>query len=275
MIWTPSSDRKTVVRAAAGRFFRPHGLTSAMDAERVALGPPGLGRQLVPGSAILNPLPGIPGVPVGTPLDFRSRPTLFTGADLMAILPAIRAGNPRASPTPIGRCSRFRSPSSRRAPNTAIFPADVPNPSAVHVNAGLQRELAPGMVLSADVVYRHFARRAAERRIDRREPLQQRSRSGHPRVRAGPSRPTPEPCAHAERSTSTSRRIVSPTRGCCFAPRSGSRSGWQILGSYAYSRNAGTNAGNGFNLDNWLQNTGPVPTDFTHVVNVAGVTRLP
>ena len=38
----------------------------------------------------------------------------------------------------------------------AIFPVEVPNPSAVHVNAGVQRELARGIVLSADVVYRHF-----------------------------------------------------------------------------------------------------------------------
>ena len=52
-------------------------------------------------------------------------------------------------------------------------------------------------------------------------------------------------------------------------------SGWQMRSSYAFSRNAGTNAGNGFNLDNWLQNTGPVPSDFTHVLNVSGVARLP
>ena len=51
--------------------------------------------------------------------------------------------------------------------------------------------------------------------------------------------------------------------------------GWHLRGSYALSRNAGTNAGNGFNLDNWLENTGPVSSDFTQVVNVAGVTRLP
>ena len=46
-------------------------LTSQMDAERMALGPPGLGRQPIPGSAIQNPLPGIAGVPIGTPMDFR------------------------------------------------------------------------------------------------------------------------------------------------------------------------------------------------------------
>src|SRR5262249_9648620 len=29
------------------------------------------------------------------------------------------------------------------------------------------------------------------------------------------------------------------------------------------------------NLDNWLQNRGPLSTDFTHILNFAGVTRLP
>jgi hypothetical protein len=33
--------------------------------------------------------------------------------------------------------------------------------------------------------------------------------------------------------------------------------------------------GNGFNLDNWLQNHGPLGNDYTHIVNLAGVTRLP
>jgi len=51
--------------------------------------------------------------------------------------------------------------------------------------------------------------------------------------------------------------------------------GFQVLGSYAFSSLTGTNPGNGFNLDNWLQNNGPLPTDFTHILNLAGVTRLP
>src|SRR5262249_25647759 len=60
---------------------------------------------------------------------------------------------------------------------------------------------------------------------------------------------------------------------------------FQVLGSYAYSSNKGTNssnvgnnrtsAGSGFNLDNWFENTGPLPTDFTHLLNIAGVLRLP
>ena len=56
--------------------------------------------------------------------------------------------------------------------------------------------------------------------------------------------------------------------------------GFQLLGSWAYSSNTGTNAGNdgtgnGFNLDDWLSNRGPLDSDFTHIVNLAGVVQLP
>jgi hypothetical protein len=84
VVWTAASDAKTVLRASAGRYYRPHGLTSSMDAERVALGARGLGRQNFAGSSIANPLLGVPGIPAGTSLDFRSVPTRFTGADLLA-----------------------------------------------------------------------------------------------------------------------------------------------------------------------------------------------
>ena len=48
-----------------------------------------------------------------------------------------------------------------------------------------------------------------------------------------------------------------------------------MLASYAYSRNVGANAGNGFNLENWLQNVGPTQNDLTHVANLSTVARLP
>jgi len=51
--------------------------------------------------------------------------------------------------------------------------------------------------------------------------------------------------------------------------------GFQALGSYAYSSNIGTSFRNGFNLDNWLQNTGPTDFDYTHIANVAAVAQLP
>ena len=51
--------------------------------------------------------------------------------------------------------------------------------------------------------------------------------------------------------------------------------GFQVLGSYAYSSNTGTNNGSGFNLYDWLQNTGPLQNDCTQILNIAGMTQLP
>ena len=274
IIWTPASNRKTVVRAAAGRYFRPHGLTSAMDAERVALGPPGLGRQPVPGSAILNPLPGIPGVPVGTPLEFRSTPTLFTGADLMAILPAIRAAQSQSLANADRTVQQIQITKQQGAPNTAIFPADVRNPSAVHVNAGLQRELAHGMVLSADAVYRRFLRVPQNGgSVD----VNHFNSVRGPVLRRCAADESSDPAALCSRGPINV--YVAPYRfsykGLLLRAEKRFSRGWQLLGSYAYSRNSGTNTGTGFDLENWLSNTGPSSNDLTHIVNVAGVAPLP
>jgi len=63
--------------------------------------------------------------------------------------------------------------------------------------------------------------------------------------------------------------------------------GFQILGSYAWSSNIGTpgtglvnpttggTTGPGLNLDNWHQTPAPLITDYTHVVNVSAVAKLP
>jgi hypothetical protein len=62
--------------------------------------------------------------------------------------------------------------------------------------------------------------------------------------------------------------------------------GFQMLGSYAWSRNVGTPGSGvsnpyasattvGFDLDNWHQTPGPLPTDYTQIANLAGVVRLP
>jgi hypothetical protein len=274
VIWTASSDRKTVVRAGAGHFYRPHGLTSQMDAERVALGPPGLGRQNFAGSSILNPIPGIPDVPVGTSLDFRNSPTLFTGADLMAIVPPIRAAQSQILANADRSVQQIQITKQQAAPNTAIFPADAPNPSAVHLNLGLQRELRRGMVLSADVVYRRFTHVPQNGgTIDVNHYTSVRGSV----IRGCTPAESTDPGALCSRGAINV--YVAPYRftykGLLLRAERRFSGGFQVLGSYAYSRNSGTNAGVGFNLENWLENTGPTPTDVTHVVNLAGVVRLP
>ena len=273
LIWTASADRRTIVRAAVGRFYRPHGLTGPMDAERVALGAPGLGRQSMTGRAILNVLPGVPGVPVGTPLEFRFSPTHFTGADLMAILPVVRVAQGQLQATDES-VQQIQITKQLAAANTAIFPADVPNPSAVHANAGLQRELLTGVVVSADVVYRHFAHVPQNGgAID----------LNHYHSVRGPVIRDCAPSEFSDPSALCSRGAINvyvapyqtTYKGLLVRAEKRFSDGWQFLGSYAYSKNSGINAGTGFNLEDWRRNTGPTSNDLTHIVNLSGVLRLP
>ena len=269
VVWTAASEGKTVLRASAGRYYRPHGLTSSMDAERVALGTPGLGRQNFAGSSIGNPLSAVPGIPAGTPLDFRSSPTRFTGADLMASLPAIRAtlAASLANADPALQQIQITKQAS-----PAIFPVDVPNPSAMHVNVGLQREVVPSVVLSADVVYRHSLH------------VPQNGGSidlNHFNAARGPAIPrctaveVDDP--HALCSRGPINVQVAPYKftykGLLMRAEKRYSNGFQFLGSYAYSRSTATHAGSGFNLDNWLENKGPAGP--MHILNLAASAQLP
>jgi Carboxypeptidase regulatory-like domain len=273
IVWAPFSDHKMTLHAGAGRFYGTQGLTSSMDAERVALGPAGLGRQNMPGSAILNPVGGVPGVPAGTPLDFTS-PTFFTGADLLTILPAIRAA---LSQTQSNAARTVQQIQISKQASPAIFPVGVPDRSAVHVNVGAQRELSDGLVLSMDLVYRHFVH----------VPLNGGSLDlNHFDSVRGPVIPrcsalipgqADDPAAQCSRGPINVQ--VAPYRftyrGLLLRAEKRLSNGFQLLGSYAFSRSSGTNAGAGFSLDNWLQNTGLASNDVTHLVNVGGALRLP
>ena len=144
----------------------------------------------------------------------------------------------------------------------------------MHVNVGLQRELGLGMVLSADLVYRRFANVPQNGgSID----VNHFNSLDGPVIRECAAAEATDPAALCSRGAFNV--YVAPYRftykGLLLRAEKRLSRGFQILGSYAFSTNTGTNPGNGFNLENWLQNTGPSPNDFTHLVNVAGVTRLP
>src|SRR5262249_40815437 len=101
-----------------------------------------------------NPLGGIQGVAVGTPLVFNGSPTLFTGADLMAILSPIRADQQQRL-TYTGDQS-VRAIQITKQAASGLYPVDVPTWSAQHLNFGFQRQIAHDFVINADFVYRHF-----------------------------------------------------------------------------------------------------------------------
>jgi len=274
-VWAPSADRKTVLRVGAGMFYDAL-ISPNLDPERAILGPPGLGLQTIPGSSILNPAAGIAGVPVGTPLNFPKTPSAFTGENLLSILPAIRTtlleGLSKADAT----VQAIQV--NKQAAGPGLFPADYKGPgSALEASGGLQREIVRDFVVSADFAYRHFLH------LDIGGVGQAGIDLNHYNNVHGP---VIAPCTEPQRndvqaicSLGPINVHVSPGRatykGLLLRAEKRLSRGFQALGSYAYSSTAGTNGGNGFNLDNWLQNTGPLATDIRHIFNVSAVAQLP
>jgi hypothetical protein len=271
--WTPSTDRKTVIRAGGGIFYDfQFGLN--LDAERAALGPAGEERQTFPGSSIGNPVPGIPGVPVGRPLDFSGStgPTFFTGANLMSALPVIRgsllqtlAGSDRSVP-PISVTKTF--------PGVGLSPMNVPRASSLHANVGVQRQVGKDFVVSADFIFRHFIHLG----IGNVDLNHFRSVRG-PVIRTCAGSEAHDPQALCSNGSIDVAELVGRAtyRGLAVRVERRFSRRLQFLASWAYSSNTGTSGAGvaGFNLDNWLQNRGPLSTDLTHIVNLSGVAHLP
>jgi hypothetical protein len=271
LAWSPSQDGKTVIRAGAGIFY-DYFTQQSLDPERALLGRPGLGRTSSAGTSILNPLPGIAGVPIGTPLDFKGSPTRFTGADLMAILSSVRADQEQKlayTGDPTVRSIQILKQGS-------LNPVNVPTASSQQVSIGAQRQVVRDFVVSGDFVYRHFIHQGLLADLNHFDSVRG---SAIPRC-VGAQKD--DPFALCSNGSINVLEAAARETYEGFLLRADKRfsHGFQLLGSWAYSKNTGTNAtgtgaGPGFSLDNWLQNRGPLTQDLTHIVNLAGVTQLP
>ncbi|MEP6963034.1 MAG: TonB-dependent receptor, partial [Acidobacteriota bacterium] len=152
LAWTPSRDLKTVLRMGAGMYYDLP-LASERLQERSTLGPRGTGRVVVDGSLIQNPIPGIPTVPLGRPLSFKTSPTQFTGSHLISILPSIRRaliqqfGDPANTDLSVRNIDVFKQ-------GIGIIADNFVAPYSLHFNVGVQHELARNWVVTADVVLR-------------------------------------------------------------------------------------------------------------------------
>lgn len=166
LAWAPAALAKSVIRAGAGLYYEPL-MSPGLDAERATLGPPGLGRQLFSGTPLRNILPAIPGVPVGTSLDFRN-PTLFTGADLMTILPVIRSGlvQSLAKADPTVQAVQL----TKQVSGTRVFPADYKTSSCVARQRRCSTRDRPRLRLERGFCLQAF--RASDPGAGRRQPLQ-------------------------------------------------------------------------------------------------------
>jgi hypothetical protein len=284
LAWAPSRNKRTVIHAGAGIYY-DFFFQNMIDTERALLGQPGSGRQTILGSAIANPLSGIPGVHEGTPLNFTGSPTLFTGANLISILPAVRAQLSSSLSNADRSLTSVEILKQVAGQTNILFPADVPSWSAQHVNVGVQRELAHDFVLTVDFVFRHFIHGGlGPSGLDLNH---FNSVRGPVIPRCGASQQS-DP--HAFCSTgpiqvwqSTSNQTY---KGLLLRADKRFSHRFQVLGSYAWSSNVGTPgtgvsnpyaafAPTGLDLDHWHQTSRPLITDYTHIANVAGVVQLP
>jgi len=264
--WSPWKDNKTVFRGGAGVYYDTIDIELRLI-ERSYLSPFGSGYLELGGSSIPNPLPAIPGVPVGTPLDFHT-PTFFSGAALVNILPLVRAGvaqkvnfNPNNTDLSVRTIDFAQS-------GTELIANDFTPGSAQHFSLGVQRQVKSDFAISADFVYRHFIHQA----------LRDVDLNHYNRYVNGVQTPVIPLCNGknaSECSTGPINLIISGGRTVYRAllVRADKRFShrYQLQVSYALQDQEGTNGI--YNNDNWFQYFGPQNPH--SILNVSGVVDLP
>jgi hypothetical protein len=154
-VWSLGRENKTVVRASASLHHISPNVGFFNLNQRILFGPAGNGLQAATGALLRNP----EGAP-GSVLNFTT-PTGFTLADMMAYLPEAKAQ------LTAELVSRFNGQdlSIRGVEVTktvqgagaldAVYNSDSSvTPYTIHINAGVQREIARNLAVSADYVMR-------------------------------------------------------------------------------------------------------------------------
>ena len=199
-------------------------------------------------------------------------PSMFTGATVQQILPSLRAQLAQQRGNPNNRdCS---IPNIELDKQRAVDATDLPSPSAIHANLGVQRQIARDLVISADFVVRRF------RNVATPEGLIDPNRFSSV---SGPVLPICSPEEQINPKALCSLGPISLTsgigrvsyRGLLMRAEKHFSHGFQFLASYAYSSNVGDNFGLGFNKDIPLDNRGPLDRDFRHILSLSGIAELP
>ena len=267
--WAATSDGKTVIRGGAGRYFDPVTLSNnSIASERLALSPAGTGRRTnIPGSGISYH---------GVALEFNQRPTPFTAANLLAILPGIRS-DLMGQLNPESRDFTFRNLDLNKGGAANLSDPFFEAPYAMHFGVGVQRELAADLVVSADFAWRRFLHSLLFG-IDYNRFNRQPSGPVIPRCTGTQSSNLTTVCSTGPITFDNSSGIAD-YHGLIVRLEKRFSHRVQFLASYALGSIKGSNgtevAGNGFNIDNWFENYGPLPTDRRHVLNLSGSVDLP
>jgi hypothetical protein len=270
--WSPWKDNKTVFRGGAGVYYDTIDIELRLI-ERAYLSPFGSGYLTLGGSSIPNPIPGIPGVPTNTPLDFHT-PTLFTGSILTNILPIVRAGvaqqvnfNPNNTDLSVRTIDFAKS-------GTELFANDFTPGSAQHFSLGVQRQVKSDFAVSADFVYRHFLHQQIRGDADGNDV----DLNHYYRYVNGVQSPVIPICNGKNAPECSTGRIgmivsggSSVYRGLLLRADKRFSHRYQMQVSYAFQDTEGINGI--FNNDNWFQYFGPQNPH--SILNVSGVVDLP
>ncbi len=268
-----SARAQTVLRGGVGVYFDPASSSNSTNLanERYLLAPLGTGRLTMTGSNMR-----------WNGVLANDRPTTFTAAQLLALLPDLRA-ELAESLNPQNRDDTFRNIHRTKEGANLSDPSNT-TPSAIHLTLGVQREVAEQFVVSADVVWKRF-RHTFINGID----FNRYNSATGPLIR---------PCNGDERNDLSAICSSGPIM---FDTTSGrARYGGllvraekrvpgraQLLASYALGSYVGSNGtgtgtaemssgrATGFSNDNRFANYGPMPTDFRHIVNISGHIELP
>jgi hypothetical protein len=146
--WDVKNNGRTVIRGGGGIYHDSNNFWTRL-VERAYTGPAGNGRYIIPGSLLPNPF--------GTgPFQFGSAPTSVTGAMLMSVLPAVRAG----LQTRLGNGTDLSVRGIEVLKTTGdagfggLYDPNTVVPYTAQTTLGIQREIRPNLAVTADFVMR-------------------------------------------------------------------------------------------------------------------------
>jgi hypothetical protein len=158
--WNVGKDNKTVVRVGSGIYYDSEYLFQRLQ-ERAYLGPVGNGRVQVQNTAIINTLPGIFDISlgvkplaIGAPIPFGHLLNMTMGQFLQLYKAQIGALTASLAPTNLNDLSTRNIDISKTG--AQLYPKNYPLMSAIHFNAGIQRQISRDLVISADFARRVF-----------------------------------------------------------------------------------------------------------------------
>ncbi len=156
--WNVTKDNKTVVRGGSAIYYDTWDIYNRF-VERIILGPRGAGRPVLGDSIFFGAISGFCGVanlPASLqPTSLQSEPSCFRGAGLETLLPGFiseakqELGPPGNTDLSVRNIQLFKT-------GQGLIPQNFSLAYSEHASLGIQREVRPDLVVSADFVFRQY-----------------------------------------------------------------------------------------------------------------------